>query len=167
MKKHEKSARRKERPPVIKFHGGHVQIVNPRHPIENVWSDILHLKSGAEFPAHSHKATSSLLICVDGSGEVGINGKTIRLRKGVCAFIPAGAEHYVKARRASSLTCLSINEGIIKPGAGVDMDFTNPRVTEDSRLWSEFAANCAEAAAGFQRKRKDGGHLWDVFSLSL
>jgi len=167
MKKQQKKTAHHWMSPTIKFPGGHIQIVNPRRPIENVWSDILYLKPKAEFPAHSHKDTASLLVCIGGSGEVGINGNRTHLRKGVCAFIPRGAEHYVRARATSSLTCLSLNEGIIKPGATADIRFANPRLVNNLRAWSEFVANCGNAAADFQEKINADGEPCNVFSLAL
>ena len=164
MSKQKKISLRNRKPPAIRFPGGHVQIVNPRWPIENVWSDILHLKPGAELPSHTHKQTSSLLICLSGSGKVGVNETRTQLRKGICAFIPAGAKHYVKAGRRSALTCLSINQGIIKPGAGTDMTFTNPEL---AGKWSGFMADCGKIAADFQKKIKSDSKNWGVFALDL
>jgi mannose-6-phosphate isomerase-like protein (cupin superfamily) len=153
-------------PPVVAFPGGHVQIVNPRLPIEGVWSDVLHLEPKRELPAHVHGETSSLLICVSGSGEIGIDGKRTRLRKGVCAFIPKGSEHFVKAGRNSALTCLSINEGIIKPGSGADIRFKRKPANSGSP-WPGFIAECARTAAAFQKQLKQKKGAWNVFALDL
>lgn len=167
MKSQNPKRRRLHKPPAVKFPGGHVQIVNPRHPIKGVWSDVLYLEPKRELPAHVHEQTSSLLICVSGSGEVGIDGKRTRLRKGVCAFIPKGSEHFVKAGRTSSLTCLSINEGIIKPGSATDLRFTKREPTSAAATWPKFMTDCAKAAAVFQRKLKRNKRNWGVFTLDL
>lgn len=163
----QKRSRRVQAPPIIKFPGGHVQIVNPRSPIKCVWSDLLYLEPKHELPGHVHHQTSSLLICIDGSGEIGVDGKRTRLSKGVCAFIPKGSEHFVKAGRTSSLACLSINEGIIKPGSGTDIHFTKRKAAPAVDTWPKFIEDCAKTAAVFQTRLKRGKRNWNVFALDF
>lgn len=165
MNRQRRIVRRLPNPPKIAFPGGHVQIVNPRHPIANVWSDILHLKPGRELPAHIHEHTSSLLICIGGSGEAAVEGRRTRLRKGVCVFIPSGANHCVKAAKTQVLSCLSINEGIIKPSVSTDIVFNGRKDAPANRKWLRFAAVCATTAGTFQQQMTKGGSTWHTFRL--
>jgi mannose-6-phosphate isomerase-like protein (cupin superfamily) len=159
--------RKLRKAPKILFPGGYIQIVNPRHPISEVWSDILHLEPNCSLPAHTHERSSSLLICIKGRGVVGVNGQALDLRMGLCVFIPKGVEHYVKAARGSALDCLSINQGIIKPGAATDIVLHNGSSGDEKDVWYTFADACATAAERFQHEMKKSGRRWGSFLLDL
>ncbi|MFO1490197.1 MAG: cupin domain-containing protein [Kiritimatiellia bacterium] len=166
MKKMKKAPRKHPRAPVIKFPGGHVQIVNPRHPIKEVWSDVLFLNPGGELPTHVHDHISSLLICLSGNGLIAVDGKKTRLKSGVCVFISAGAEHRVKASANSRLTCLSINTGIIQPGKGADIKFKYEPTVKPA-TWDAFSTECGLTAAKFRDILQNDSARWNAFQLKL
>ena len=85
----------------------------------------------------------------------------------MCAFIPKGSEHSVKAGPTSSLTCLSINEGIIKPGSGADIHFVRQHPASTANTWGKFIKDCTKTAAVFQKQIRDEGQKWNVFSVRL
>ncbi|WP_459862397.1 cupin domain-containing protein [Endothiovibrio diazotrophicus] len=127
---------------IVTFPGGYVQIFNPRYPIRKVWSDVLHLDPRSVLPAHIHAETSSLLICINGAGEIGVDGNKVLLKKGSCVFIPARSVHYVKSSETQSLECISINEGIIRPGNGTDLQFLDDG-GQEKEGWDDFSNTCS------------------------
>lgn len=167
MKQEKRNSERARRPPFISFPGGRVQMVNPRHPIKDVWSDLLHLEPNGKLPAHIHERTSSLLICISGSGVISVAGKRTPLRKGICVYIPSGSEHFVKAGRNCSLVCLSVNQGIIEPGSGTDISFTGRQSAAVAATWANFASECAKTAAEFQEELRRSKHDWAAFTLDI
>ncbi len=154
-------------PPRIPFPGGYVQFVNPRYPIEAVWSDLLFLEPNGELPTHKHKSSSSLLMCVSGCGEISVGGNITLLKKGVCVFIPARSEHCVKAASTESLCCLSINEGIIKPGVGTDIEFTRAMDETTAEIWRNFSLSCARKAEDYRQQLKNEESFSHNFEIDL
>ncbi len=142
-------------PPCVRFPGGYVQIMNPRYPVKSVWSDFLFLERDASLPSHKHECSGSLLICVGGQGEIRVDGVATHLQKGVCVFIPAGAWHAVAAGRDSKLECISVNEGIIEPGAGVDMTLDQADTAVAGFDLASFSKACASEAEALRNRLLD------------
>lgn len=133
--------------PKINIPGGYFEVICPNYDNYS-WTMITSLEKNRCIPEHIHHFTSTFIQCVEGEGQVTVNGENlIILKKGVGFFVPRETLITVRASISQPLRLLSMNSGFT-PLSGninshIDFHFSDERVDKKWHpIFQELRTKC-------------------------
>jgi len=91
---------------------------------KNIWMGIIEYEPYCTSNMHAHAGQEEIFYCIQGQGEVIVDGETRELKPGTCVYVPPKAKHQI----------INKSSGILKVLSAVSPPFSDEQFAKDHQL---------------------------------